>query len=342
MKSYSSVFDAALATSMSPPPLLSSSSGTTATESVPKDTTQHVLTLTSTTNPTVFSFDNIYEQVTSIETLKTRFKRSEYTCEWYRNTPFVVLTVDAQSLITFDNNLLISFQNELGVDASTIFDVLQSNVQNAKVLAPHTPYFQFTATSSMSDGPLHGLCPYVLNNQDYTNTTLVQSILNISENYLAENVYVSYISMSYNSTIKRFYFQSSSLFYMFPSNAASVVGLRDDTIYISQLDTNSGLFTVYADLAPKFNGPDVLFIENEESYPSFKNIEYISLNTIYLPDSGYTFLNTQHDQIVQRKMQIIHKLPKLTITIYSDLANKILYITNGQPWFMEIIIVGKV
>ena len=42
---------------------------------------KHVLTVSS-SNPAVFVFDNIYENVTSIEIIKTRIERSEHTCEY--------------------------------------------------------------------------------------------------------------------------------------------------------------------------------------------------------------------------------------------------------------------
>ena len=46
------------------------------------------------TNPAVITFDYVCDNCVCLEILKTRIVRSEYTCEYYRNVPFLVLSND--------------------------------------------------------------------------------------------------------------------------------------------------------------------------------------------------------------------------------------------------------
>ena len=154
---------------------------------------KHVLTLSSSTNPAVFVFDNIYENVTIIEVVKTRIERSEHTCEYYRNTPFVVLTSDCESLLLFDNNKLVQFKNELALDPSTFFALIQNNLTSSSVQLVHPFYYNYTE-SSMSQEPACGMCPFVLQSINYTVSTLVNALNAINTSYQNNNTYVPSIS----------------------------------------------------------------------------------------------------------------------------------------------------
>ena len=102
-------------------------------------------------------------------------------------------------------------------------------------------------------------------------------------------------------------------------------------------------FTVYADFPPKFDGPDVVYFEKDESYPtSFKNAEYVSLTMVYLRNTSYPVLNTNSNDIVFRPLQLIQKLLKLTLTLYTDLSHSCLYQKNGKIWYADLIINRKV
>lgn len=303
---------------------------------------QHVLTLSSTTNPASFVFDNIYENVINIELVKSRIERSERTCEQYRNTPFVILTNDCESLLLFDNSKFVQFQNEMNVDPSTIFNTLNGNLDNPQIPMPRQFFYNYSTSSPLTE-PSYGMCPYVLRTMNYTVNSLVDSLNSLSSIYFTADTFVPRIYARYNSTTNVMYFESTELFFMFPSNAHSIVGLRGDVVYVSQLNRSTNKFTVYADFPPKLDGPDVIFVENDESYPtSFKNINHISLSTIYLPNENYPNTNSNSTNIVFRPLQLIQKLPKLTLTLYSDLLNKFLYRTNGKRWYVDIIITGKV
>ena len=303
---------------------------------------RHVLTLSSSSNPAVFSFDNIYENVTSIEVIKTRIERSEHTCEYYRNTPFVVLTNDCESLLLFDNAKFLQFQTELSVDPTLFFNLLQNNIDNTSFLLQRSFFYNYTLSSSLTE-PMSGMCPFVLKSINYTISTLINALNTINTLYQNVDTYVPSITTLYNSTLNMLYFESNEMFSIIPSNAFSVVGLRADTIYVSQLNQATNKFTVYADFPPKLDGPDVVYFENDESYPtSFKNTDYISLTTVYLPNTSYPILNTNSTDLVFRPLQLIQKLPKLTLTLYTDLSHSFLYQTNGKMWYIDLIINGKV
>ena len=303
---------------------------------------KHVLTFLSSTNPAVFVFDNIYENVTNIEIVKTRIERSEHTCEYYRNTPFVVLTSNCESLLMFDNNKFVQFKNELCLDPSTYFTLIQNNLNSTSVQLIRSFYYNYTE-SCMSQEPTSGMCPFVLHSINYTISTLVNALNTINTFYQSNNTYVPSITASYNTTVNLIYFESNDMFSIIPSNAYSVVGFRSDTIYIAQLNIATNKFTVYADFPPKLDGPDTIYIENDETYPgSFKNTEYISLSTVFLPNERYPYINTTSTEIVYRPLQLIQKLPKLTLTMYTDLVNRFLYQLNAKTWYVDIIIYGKV
>ena len=99
---------------------------------------------------------------------------------------------------------------------------------------------------------------------------------------------------------------------------------------------------VYADHPPKLTGSDVVYIQNDESQPSFKNPTYSSLSTVYLPDNSfYPYLNTGTTNSTIRPVQMINKrINKLTISMYSDITNKFLYQNNDTKWYIDLLVKG--
>jgi hypothetical protein len=119
-----------------------------------------------------------------------------------------------------------------------------------------------------------------------------------------------------------------------------VVGLRLDSIYASQFNYTTNLFTVVADNEPKLQGPDVLYIQNDESYFSLKNPSLSVLSTVYLSETNKYPIVTE---IVERPIHMQSSITnRLTFTLYSDIMRKILYQTNNKQWFLELCITGRV
>ena len=332
-------------------------------------TKEYVLNLESYNNPAVFYFDDVFESVKSIEVLKTRIERSEHTCEYYRNCPFITLFnnfpsyVSTKSIKEITYQLGISNMNASGLlsyldacmhDFSTkSFKLQRTFFYNYKTSSLSTVWWQspdlwdsYTNNWYLSDlwGSFNlGIAPYVLDNENYTIDTLTSTLNDISNAYyLQMQGHVPLILTGYNSDLNRFYFYSTTVFFLFPSNACDVVGLREDSIYISQYNYTTNYFTVYADHAPKLKGADVIFIENEESKSSLKNPLYTSLSTVYLPDETfYPYLNFNKSYSFVREVQMINKrVNKLTISMYSDIINKFLYQNNDTKWNIQLLIKG--
>ena len=142
--------------------------------------------------------------------------------------------------------------------------------------------------------------------------------------------------------MNRLYFYSEVVFFLFPSNACDVLGLREDSIYVAQFNYTTNNFMVYADHPPKLTGADVIYIQNDESQPSFKNPIYSTLSTVYLPDNNfYPYENTGLTNNTTRQVQMINKrINKLTISMYSDITNKFLYQINDTKWYIDLLVKG--
>ena len=188
-----------------------------------------------------------------------------------------------------------------------------------------------------------GIAPYVLDIGDYTVNTLINTLNDISNAYyLQMKGTAPLILTGYNTDLKRLYFYSTTVFFLFPSNTCDVVGLREDSLYVSQFNYTTNYFTVYANHAPKLLGADVIYIKNDESEASLKNPFYTSLSTVYLPDETlYPYLNINKNYSASREIQMINKrVNTLTITMYTDLVNKFLYQTNDTKWNIQVLIKG--
>ena len=151
---------------------------------------------------------------------------------------------------------------------------------------------------------------------------------------------VPLITTSYDINSNRLNFTSETPFFLFPSNAYMVVGLRSDSIYASQFNYTTSLFTVVADNEPKLQGPDVLYIQNDESQSSLKNPSISVLSTVYLSETNRYPTVTE---IVERPIHMQSSITnRLTFTLYSDIMRKILYQTNNKQWFLDVCITGRV
>lgn len=333
-------------------------------------TKDYVLNLESYSNPAVFYFDDVFEYIKSIEVLKTRIERSEKTCEYYRNCPFLTLFNNFPSYVN-DSNLQ-NVMSQLGIsnmmtssDLLNYLDTCLHNFSSKSFQLQRTFQYNYTISSlstfwwqspDLWDSYTNnwylsnlwgsfqlGIAPYVLDIGDYTINTLINTLNDISNAYyLQMKGTVPLILTGYNTDLKRLYFYSTTVFFLFPSNACDVVGLREDSFYISQFNYTTNYFTVYADHPPKLSGADVIYIENDESEASLKNPFYTSLSTVYLPDETlYPYLNINKNYSSTREIQMINKrVNKLTITMYTDIVRKFLYQTNDTKWNIQLLVKG--
>ena len=336
------------------------------------NTKEYILNLESYSNPAVFYFDDVFEYITTIEVLKTRIERSEKTCEYYRNCPFITLFNNFPSYLNDDNFQNVTYQ--LGISnmtstsdllnylntcmhdfSSKSFELQRKFHYNYSISSLSTFWWQSpdlwdSYTNNWYLSNLWGLfklgiAPFVFDIGNYSITTLINTLNDISNAYdIQMKGTVPHILTGYNSDLNRLYFYSSTVFFLFPSNACDVVGLKENSFYVSQYNYTTNYFTVYADHAPKLSGADVIYIENNESDQSLKNPFYTCLSTVYLPDEKlYPYLNINRNHSVARDIQMINKrVNKLTITMYTDLMNKFLYQTNDTKWNIELLVKGTI
>ena len=294
----------------------------------------YVLTLSSYNNPQVFYFDDVFETIKSIEVIKSRIERSENTCEYYRNCPFITLFKNFPSFVK--NSNIDAITNQLGIsnlNASGLIEFLNDSLNNYSVKSfQYTRTFQYNyKISSLStlwwqspdlwDSYINswylsnlwgsfnlGLAPFVLDTGNYSLNTLVSTLNDINNAYFLQmQDTVPFITTSYNSDLNRLYFYSTTAFFLFPSNACEVVGLRADSIYVSQFNYTTNYFMIYADHPPKLTGSDVIYIQNDESQSSLKNSQYSVLSTIYLLDNTlYPYDNNENNNKITREIQMIN------------------------------------
>lgn len=310
----------------------------------------NVLTFNCNSNPAVFTFNDMYENVQAIEVIKTRIVRSERTCEDYRNTPFIILTNDIETLfLNADTDpgakaALDKFVSETGIQPTTLFAMFRNTLYN-----PSTPFatplhYGYTFSDNVGGQATFGLCPYILESGNYTAQTLVAKLAEIAALYRNANVFAPNVVTKLNSSTGLLYFESREMFRLLPSNGYEIVGLSKDMLYTSQLNPSTNMFTVYADFAPKLDGPDAVYVVCDETRGSFKNQDFTCLSTVFFPSDNYPNVVQNHSLAdTPRPLQtIIWKLPRLTLSLYSDISANFLYRTNGKPWFVELVVYGKV
>ena len=350
---------------------LSPNTGATNSETTHDNSKEYVLSLSSYQNPAVFYFDDVFEHIKSIEVLKSRIERSEKTCEYYRNCPFITLFNNFPSFV--NSNTVSNITNQLGMSemnmtADGLMTLLNDSLANYTAKSfPCSRKFQYNySISSLStmwwqspeqwDSYINnwylsnlwgcfdvGIAPYVLDIENYSIDTLVSTLNDITNAYYYQmQDQAPLIVTAYNSDLNRLYFYSEVVFFLFPSNACDVIGLREDSVYVAQFNYTTNNFMVYADHPPKLTGSDVVYIQNDESQPSFKNPTYSSLSTVYLPDNSfYPYLNTGTTNSTIRPVQMINKrINKLTISMYSDITNKFLYQNNDTKWYIDLLVKG--
>ena len=97
--------------------------------------------------------------------------------------------------------------------------------------------------------------------------------------------------MNYNDDARVFYFTSTEKFYLFPSNAHMIVGLRRDMMYSAQFNTSLQLYVIYAERVPALTGSDVIFINCNQVQHEITDPEKVALCTVYLPSDDYPYNN---------------------------------------------------
>ena len=344
------------------------SSGTVP-KTIVDDNKDYILSLESETNPVTFNLPDKFSNVQSIELLKSRIERGENTVEYYRNCPFITLFNNYFKDVV-DSHLETKFLEYLGItnmnmpelisllDSNTSsniplsrtinYNYLISSLQTIPWETPDDDYGQeYSDNLSLSELWTQfelNLAPYVLDTFTYTEQTLQQALNNISDAYHDKfQNKIPFILVQYHSDLNRFYFLSPMPFFLFPSNAHMILGLRPDIVYVSQLDMGLSYYYVWADFSPKLNGADVVYLQNDESMYSYRNPIYSSLSTIYLPDTGlYPYLNINDVIHSTRPIQMISKsVNKLTFSLYTNLDQKFLYQNNGKKWYIDICLRGK-
>ena len=324
-----------------------------------------VLSFECESNPAIFDLTDKFSSISSIEVLKTRIERSEKTIESFRNCPFITL-FNEYSNVLLDENRASEFIRLLGfsnITASELFDLFNDPTRKQ---IPVSRTFDYNYTTSTFHtiwwrvdwgaaydpywvlSPLwhcldNAIVPYVLDDFNYCEKSLEDYLNAISSVYNQQfHNRIPYIYIDYDDKINRFVFFSYLPFILLPSNACSVVGLRPDVIYLPSFDIAFSQFYVWADHPPKLFGPDILYLQNNESMYSYRNSLYTSLSTIYLPDTGlYPYMNTDNTTYTDRQIQMISKnVNKLTFSLYSDQKHKFLYRTNGKKWSIQVVIHG--
>lgn len=298
----------------------------------------HVLTFECNSNPAVFNFETVYQNVTGIEVLKTRIVRSERTCEYYRNTPFIVLTNNCVSLVRHDDKKKLVFVNRTGIDPVRLFSLLEQ-YHDSRFVEVHREHYYDYSSDSLSNEPRNGMCPFVIDSANYTPQTLVEALNSVNAQYQGMHVFAPNVRTSFNTGTGLLKFESDEPFFLVPSNAHTIAGLRGDAVYVAQINTATNFFTVSAHFPPKLDGPDAVFLANNESYPtSFQNTDYVSLATVYFPSQDYPQTNADVSNVLFRPLHVIYKLPRLSLTLYTNLARRFLYQTNGKSWFVELVL----
>ena len=332
-----------------------------------KQVSRHILSITGQTNPIIITLDDPFYQIDNMHVLNTRIERSEHTCEYYRNCPFMTLFEGFESLLTSSKK--DQFMQQMGLKnttVSTFISLLQNclaDFTSQSILYDRTFQYDFEISTMRTfwwDSPNIwsnynsnwknsnlwgsfdiGVAPFVLDSTNYTINDLVSTLNLIAYTYYTEmETRVPLITTSYDINSNRLNFTSETPFFLFPSNAYMVVGLRSDSIYASQFNYTTSLFTVVADNEPKLQGPDVLYIQNDESQSSLKNPSISVLSTVYLSETNRYPTVTE---IVERPIHMQSSITnRLTFTLYSDIMRKILYQTNNKQWFLDVCITGRV
>ena len=273
------------------------------------------------TNPAVITFDYVCDNCVCLEILKTRIVRSEYTCEYYRNVPFLILSNDFE---------YSTVAKQLNVNA-TLLEECVNNTSRSYI--PLNTSFQYNYNTDRSYYVNNGAMPYVLESKNFTVTSLMKTINSMTFTDCPT------IKINYDDEAGVFYFTSTEKFYMFPSNAHMVIGIRRDMMYIAQFDSSLQLYVVYADREPDLNGADVIYITCDEAQLQISDPEKIPLCSVFLPNDNYPFINSVLSNPIIRPIQTIKRCCKLTINMYTDMSNKFLYQLNGQPWYLEFLMI---
>ena len=282
---------------------------------------KHIFTVCLYTNPAEINFDHVCCNAISLEIIKTRIVRSEYTCEYYRNVPFLILSNNFNYSVVSD---------ELNVN----FELLERCMGDCTCeTQPLDITFKYDYNTSHYHYIEGGVVPYILESKNYTVKTLMETINSMTFTSCPK------ITMNYDDDTKMFYFTSTEKFYMFPSNAYTIVGIRRDTMYSAQFDTSLQLYVVYAERVPSFTGSDVIFINCKQVQHEVTDPEKVALCTVYLPSDDYPYNNNSLPNPIIRPIQTIKRLHRLTFTMYTDLTNKLLYQNNGNPWYVEFFVI---
>ena len=198
---------------------------------------------------------------------------------------------------------------------------------------PLNTSFQYTYNTDRSYYVNNGAMPYVLESKNFTVTSLMKTINSMTFTECPT------IKINYDDDAGVFYFTSTEKFYMFPSNAHMVVGIRRDMMYIAQFDSSLQLFVVYADRQPQLNGADVIYITCDEAQLQVYDLSRNPLCSIFLPSDNYPFINSVLSNPIIRPIQTIQRCGKFTINMYTDMSKKFLYQLNGQPWYLEFLMI---
>ena len=306
----------------------------------------YILSLSSFVNPAVFKLQDQFKYIDSLEIVRTRIESSEYTCEFYRNCPFLILFNDYENLCScsYDN-----FMYQLGIN-SLSFETLK-NILDKCLFENKTSYFiernlfyNYTPTTTtiecVSGSCKYGIAPFVLDSINYTIDSLKNALNLNTFNYICSLINIPFITAQIDSN-GFFNFVSSTPFYIFPSNAHKIVGLASNKIYVSTFHYPINKFIVRGEYKPSIIGSDMIYIQNEESLFNIKNPSFSSLGTVYFIGGDYTDLDHQVTSKFIRKVQMNSStVNKLTLGLYSDIENKFLYQNHNRKWFIDICIRG--
>lgn len=331
---------------------------------------RHIVPLKLFSNNETVTFDDSFRNVVSIEILRSYLTRSEMMVEPYRNVPFIALRRDWFDRFDMDDPsdpANINFERKTGLKARSVYSMMQDafkywpdqtfipteSGENIDVFHDF-PNVQWGDNEEYIEEEIkNGMMPYIIGLGKYGVTSLEHAFFILK--MLNDNRYYPYNDIKMKIFEERVIIETKSPCVIIPSNAAGLFGLRTDGIYVPGIKWSEGKLVYYiqGDLTPKVDGPDVVYIRSPDiKFMDEINSEKAFLSTVFLKSnenssSSYSSklqstIQINDQQLVERPLNsMIPRLSKISFQVYSDQKKKHPYLFNGNPWYLELLIVTE-
>lgn len=340
---------------------------------VTRDPMRHVVPLTLSKNKETVVFEDPFRNVTSIEILRSYMTRSERMVESYRNVPFIALSWDWHTRFDVDDlsdPRNINFRIKTGIDPRILINILSrvTSMEEDQRFIPikeegggietfdQFPEAQWDEQKCYlyEDFRDCGIMPYIINFGKYGVSSLEYAFRMLR--FLTDMKYHDHSDIDIKLCDERVCIEMTKLCVIIPSNAASLFGLRNDGIYVPGfkrlLDGRYG-YSLTGDFVPKLDGPDVLYITSPDiRFRDENNNGFITLSTVYLKNTYnssslssprlQSTIQVNDNQLIERPLNsTIPRLPKISFEVFSDQKKRHPYLFNGNPWYIDLLIVTE-